>query len=63
MQIFNLFIFFFEFNRRLNYFIIIFLIVLAVMTLISFGLSFIYKDVYNKHWYLVGREPKYFTVS
>lgn len=56
-------IFFFVFFRKLNAFILVFLAVLAVLTFLCYGLSFIYQDLYQIHWYLKGTEPLYFNVS
>lgn len=50
-------------ERKLNRFIIVYLAILTVLTTISFGLTFLYENIYKKHWYLTGREPNYFYVS
>lgn len=50
-------------ERRVNKFIIVFLIILAILTLLCFGLSFIYVNIYNQHWYLTGSEPMFYFVS
>lgn len=49
-------------ERKLNQFIFIFLLVLAIITFASFIASFSYVDIYVTHWYLFGREPKYYDV-
>ena len=50
-------------DRRLNTFIIVYMIVLAVLTLLSFGLTFITLNIYNVYWFLYGIEPKFYYVS
>ena len=59
-------------ERKLNAFIIVFLIALAVFTFLCFGLSFTSDSFYvgsdknitqGKHWYLQGREPTFFYVN
>lgn len=44
-------------ERVLNKFIIVFLIVLALLTFVSFGLSFTSVYLYDDAWYLKDREP------
>ena len=49
-------------ERKLNSFIAVFMVLLLVLTFACFGASFAFNGVYsqNTHWYLDGREPKYF---
>ncbi len=61
LKIFFLFIYFH--SRRVNKFIIIFLILLLVLTFFCFGMSNAYTSIYTKNWYMDGTEPKYFYVN
>ena len=49
-------------EKRLNIFIIVFLILLAVLTFSCFGGSYAYVDMYDSVWYLAGREPSFYRV-
>ena len=52
-------------ERRLNIFNLIFIIILILLTLICLVGSIYFEDnlIYQKHWYLMGREPTFFNVS
>jgi magnesium-transporting ATPase (P-type) len=50
-------------ERRLNKFILFYLLVLFLMSMISFGASFAYEYQYWDVWYLNGRSPSYFKVN
>ncbi len=60
-------------ERKLNEFIIVFLLALAFLSLLCFGLSYTTNSFYvlkskvnftqGDHWYLQGREPMFFEVT
>ena len=54
-------------ERKLNWFIGVFMLLLLVLTFACFGASFAFQKLYpnpglpiNAHWYLDGRKPSYF---
>ena len=49
------------FNRRVNLFIILFLVLLGVITVLSLGLSTLYNDIYIKAWYLKDTQSSFFV--
>ena len=50
-------------ERKLNSFIGVFMLLLLILTFVCFGASFAFNGVYSQstHWYLDGRQPKYFV--
>ncbi len=50
-------------ERTLNKFMLFFLAVLLVFTLICIIGSLFYDDVYDKNWYLRNTEPMFFIVK
>ena len=51
-------------KRKLNLFIVIFLCLLAFLTCLCFGLSFIYKNIYQESggvWYVANLQPSYYV--
>ncbi len=51
-------------ERRLNVFVLVFIIILTLLTLICLVGSIYYEDngIYTKHWYLKEREPAFYYV-
>jgi len=52
-------------ERRLNVFVLVFIIILTLLTLICLVGSIYFEDngIYTKHWYLKQREPAFYYVS
>lgn len=50
-------------ERKLNWFVVAFFGVLAVLTFSSFGASFAYDHFYVDVWYFSGISPSFFDVT